>query len=334
MARPLRVEYPRALYHVMNRGNQRQDVFRSPRDYETFLEKLEMFSESYLVDVYCYCLMSNHFHLLLRTRETNLSKFMQVLLTSFTVTLNRRNNKTGHIFHGRYKGHLIESREYLSILSKYIHLNPVRIKKQRELPVAEKKRLLTSYQWSSYQAYIGLKEKPRFLEIKPVLSSWGNKLSEQMKAYRSYIENGLYKSVDNPFDLAIRQQIIGSETFAEKVARKHLLKRDINDPLEQREVLKARRVIPPDEIIHLTAKAFGTGVDKVVARKGKHCQARKIAMFLCCKHCVSKHSLTDIAKMFSVTICGLTKMREIMKRNQTEKVLKKIYEIESKIAST
>ena len=168
MARPLRVEYPGALYHVMNRGNQRQVVFLYPRDCETFLEKLELFSETYRVDVYCYCLMSNHFHMLLRTREANLGKFMQVFLTSFTGTLNRRNGKTGHIFHGRYKGHLVESHKYVSVLSRYIHLNPIRIKNVKKLPVAEKKRLLTSFQWSSYRACVGLTEQPPFLKIESI----------------------------------------------------------------------------------------------------------------------------------------------------------------------
>lgn len=333
MARPLRVEYAGALYHVMNRGNQRQDVFRSPLDCETFLEKLELFCENYRVEVYCYCLMSNHFHLLLKTLEANLGKFMQAFLTSFTVTLNRRNGKTGHIFHGRYKGHLIENHKYLSVLSRYIHMNPVRIKKLRELPVTEKKRLLTTFQWSSYKACIGLAAQPPFLKIDSVLSSWGKTRTSQMKAYRGYVENGLYKGVDNPFDLAIRQQIIGSETFAEEIAREHLLKRSIKNPHDQKEVLKARQVIPPEEIICLSAEAFGTTFKKVVARKGKHRQARKTAMFLCCKHCVSNHALTEIAQIFSVSIGGLTKMRDIMKNKMENEIKEKISEIEEEIAT-
>ncbi len=232
------------------------------------------------------------------------------------------------------KGHLVESHKYLSVLSRYIHLNPVRINKLKSLPVAEKKRLLTSYQWSSYQSCIGLKEKPSFLEIESVLSSWGNELSGQMKAYRSYVENGLYKGVDNPFDLAVRQQIIGSETFAEEIARQHLLKRIVKDPLEQKELLKARQVIPPIEIIRLTAEAFSTTIDKVVARKGKHRQARKVAMFLCCKHSVSKYSLTDIGKLFSVSISGLTKMRDIVKQLKDKEIKEKIIEIENKIQAS
>lgn len=332
MARPLRVEYPGALYHVMNRGNQREDIFRSPLDCETFLEKLDMFCDSYRVEIHSYCLMSNHFHLLLRTREANLSKFMQAFLTSFTVTINRRNRRTGHLFHGRFKGHLVESRKYLSVLSRYIHLNPVRIKEVKKLPVQERKRLLDSFQWLSYRACVGLAEQLPFLEIESVLSSWGKRRDKQIKEYRKYVEEGLYKGVENPFDLAIRGQIIGSETFAEEIARSHLLKRSVKNHHVQRELLKARQVISPEEVIRLSAEAFATTREKVITRKGKHRQARKTAMFLCCKHCVSKHSLTSIAQMFSVTIGGLTKMRDVMSNKMEKQIREKISEIEKKMA--
>ena len=96
MSRPLRIEFPGALYHVMNRGNQKQDVFRKKADCETFIEKLEYFSELFDIEIYCYVLMNNHFHLLLKTNEANLGRFMQSFLTSFTLTLNKR-HRWGHI---------------------------------------------------------------------------------------------------------------------------------------------------------------------------------------------------------------------------------------------
>ena len=161
--------------------------------------------------------------------------------------------------------------------------------------------LMFSCPWSSYQACVGLKECRGFLDIKPVLSTWGDGLSAQMKAYRAYVENGLYKGVDNPFDLAIRQQIIGSETFADKIARERLLKRKVKNVKEEKELLKASQVVPPDEIVGLTADVFDTSVEKVLARKGKHLQARKVAMFLCCKHSVSKCTLTKMAEFGCLT---------------------------------
>lgn len=331
MARPLRIEYPGAFYHVMNRGNQRRDVFHSTLDCETFLEKLDLYSDRYHVNVHCYCLMTNHFHLLLGTPEANLSKFMQVFLNSFTMTINRRGNKTGHLFHGRYKAHLVENGKYLSVLSRYIHLNPVRTKATESLPVSERKRFLTSYPWSSYSACVGLSEMPDFLNMKPVLRSWGDAIEKQMKSYRAYVENGLYKGVDNPFDLAIRQHIIGSEEFAEEIARKHLLSRPVRDAREEKELLKARRVIPPREVVDLVAETFDTSSERVLARKGKHRQARKAAMFLCCQHCLGKHSLTALSEMFSVSISGLTKMREIVKLSDDEDLKRKMTEVENKI---
>ena len=146
MSRPLRIEYQGAMYHVMNCGNQRQYVFRKKADYATFLEKLEYFSGLFNVDIYCYSLMNNHFHLLLRTKRANLGRFMQSFLTSFTVTLNRRNRKSGHLFQGRYKAQLVENHGYISKLSRYIHLNPVRVNKYKESSVEEKRNVLLNMQ--------------------------------------------------------------------------------------------------------------------------------------------------------------------------------------------
>jgi len=332
MARPLRIEYPGALYHVLDRGNQRLEVFQRKCDCETFLDKLSLFIADYNIEIYCYCLMTNHFHLLLRTNESNLGKFMQSFLTSFTVTINRRNGKTGHLFHGRYKALLVENQKYISVLSKYIHLNPVRVKKNKSLPVSEMKRLLDTYPWSSYLATIGLSEPPDFLKTDTILHMWGDKCEDQMTAYRSYVENGLYKEVENPFDLAIRQQIIGSETFAEKIARKYLLKRNPENARDNYELFKAARVLPPEEIVKLTAKAFNTTVEKTLARKDKHMQARKLAMFLCCKYCVSKHPLTEIADLFSVSLSGLTKTRDIVQNGNDQVLMEKAVEVKSAIS--
>jgi len=114
-------------------------VFKSKRDSETFLEKLKHFAELFEVEINCYCLMENHFHILLKTRKANLGRFMQSVLTSFTVTVNRRNRKSGHIFQGRYKAHLVENHQYLSALSRYVHLNPVRVEKYKSATLEDKR---------------------------------------------------------------------------------------------------------------------------------------------------------------------------------------------------
>ena len=114
MPRPLRIEYSGASYHVINRGNRRDQVFFSDSDYLLYIEKLEEYATLYDVIVYSYCLMPNHYHLFLKTRLANLGKFMQSFNTSFTLTMNSKHNKSGHLFQGRYKAQLIETELYKS----------------------------------------------------------------------------------------------------------------------------------------------------------------------------------------------------------------------------
>ena len=313
MSRPLRIEYPGAMYHVMNRGNQRQDVFRKKVDCVTFLEKLEYFSDLFNIDVYCYVLMNNHFHLLVRTNDANLGRFMQSFLTSFTMILNRRNQKNGHLFQGRYKAQLVETQEYISKLSRYIHLNPIRIKKYKNITIEEKRNILLNYTWSSFAAHIGLKEPEHFLKIKTVLSTWGSNNMIRMKKYREYVEEGLYKDIDNPFELAIRQQIIGSETFAERLTRTKILKRKVKDKREERMRCIFQSSIDPDVIINAVAAHFGTDAGKITQRKSTEKLPRQIAMYLCALYCNSRISLTDIGKLFSVSLSGLTRSRDRIK---------------------
>ena len=128
MARPLRIEYPNASYHVINRGNLRGTVFHDDWHYTRFSQKLGKFAAEFQVDVYAYCCMPNHFHLYLRTREANLSRFMQSLLTSFCVSSNKKRRTSGHIFQGRFKAQLVEGECYRCRLSRYLHLNPIRTK--------------------------------------------------------------------------------------------------------------------------------------------------------------------------------------------------------------
>jgi putative transposase len=129
MPRPIRIEFPGACYHVINRGNRNERIFMSGSDYLLFLEKLIEYAAVYDVIVFSYCLMSNHYHLFLETQHANLGKFMQSLNTSFTLSINKKYHKCGHLFQGRYKAQLVETELYKNQLSRYIHLNPVKIKK-------------------------------------------------------------------------------------------------------------------------------------------------------------------------------------------------------------
>ena len=126
MARPLRIEWPGALYHVTDRGNERQLIFRDDQDRRKFLHYFEETIEKFGLIVHALCLMPNHYHIEIETPNGNLSKAMQWLKTTYTVYFNHRHSRSGHLFQGRYKSIVVEKDSYLLELSRYIHLNPVR----------------------------------------------------------------------------------------------------------------------------------------------------------------------------------------------------------------
>jgi REP element-mobilizing transposase RayT len=145
MARPLRIEYAGACYHVINRGVERRRIFGVDRDYEKFLRFCHMLGNRYAVSLYAYCLMPNHYHLLIRTRKANLREFMQELNGQYSQHYNRRCGRVGPLFQGRYKGVVVQAEEYGTRVARYIHMNPVK---------ASLVDRPEDYRWSSYRAYV------------------------------------------------------------------------------------------------------------------------------------------------------------------------------------
>lgn len=128
MARPLRITYPSAFYHITSRGNERKNIFRSNRDREKFLEYLETATERYNAVIHVFCLMDNHYHILIETPICNLSQIMRHINGAYTTYFNVKRARSGHLFQGRYRAILVEKDAYAKELSRYIHLNPVRAK--------------------------------------------------------------------------------------------------------------------------------------------------------------------------------------------------------------
>ena len=155
MARPTRVEFADAVYHVTARGNDRKAIYRDDQDRQRFLETVEEVHDRFGVVLHAYCLMPNHYHLLIQTPRANLTAAVGWLQTTYTIRFNRRHQRSGHLYQGRFKSHLVEADEYARQLIPYIHLNPVRPKnKRRRIPV-ERKTELDAYPWSSHRAYAG-----------------------------------------------------------------------------------------------------------------------------------------------------------------------------------
>lgn len=189
MARPLRVEYAGAFYHVINRGNAGEAIFKSIRDREKFLEYLEMASDRFLIRIHTYCLMTNHYHLLVETPHANLSQAIKWINVGYAVYFNRKRNRRGHLFQGRYKALLVEADAYLKHLSRYIHLNPLRANMVKELH---------AYKWSSYPAFIGKQKSPSWLETEWLLSLFGSRTKQAKRNYQKFVDVKDWKSLQDP----------------------------------------------------------------------------------------------------------------------------------------
>jgi len=222
MARPLRIEYPGAHYHITSRGNEQKDIFKSQRDREKFLEYLDSATTRYGAVIHAYCLMSNHYHLLLETPGGNLSEIMRHINGAYTTYFNVKRKRAGHLLQGRYKAILVEADEYLVELSRYIHLNPVRV------GIIERPE---QYPWSSYLSYTGHSKPPAWLRPGFILGCFAKQIDDARKRYRTFVEDRLGKEYDSPLKKSIGTSILGSVAFVEEISTAYLQgKKDRNIP--------------------------------------------------------------------------------------------------------
>ena len=212
MARPLRIQYPGAVYHVTCRGNERKDIFRNDADRKRLLQVLIQSLNIYCVKLFSYVLMNNHFHLLLETPLGNLGEFMRHFNITYTGYFNRRHNRVGHLYQGRYKSILVDKDAYLTVLSWYIHLNPIRVKAMEKMPLKEKITSLTQYPWSSLNGYLHTQKKEHFIDYVLVLEEYGGDTDRARNVYRKT----LYADVAGGLqikDEIIAQSILGTDGF-------------------------------------------------------------------------------------------------------------------------
>lgn len=218
MARPIRVEFEGAVYHVTARGNERRAIYRDDGDRERFLEAVGQCVEQFGVIVHAYCLMVNHYHLLVETPRGNLSRSLGWLQTTYSIRFNRRHSRSGHLFQGRYKAIVVEADEYAKELIRYIHLNPVRPRDKRKPVPAERRKDLARYPWSSHRAYSGNRKPPQWLCL-DWLSYWGIRRKQAQQSYRKDIACCFGDVVRNPMS-DLRQGIaLTGESLWEDVRR-------------------------------------------------------------------------------------------------------------------
>lgn len=283
MARPLRIVYPGAYYHVMSRGNEKKEIFKSQRDREKFLEYLASANDRYGAVIQAYCLMVNHYHLLLETPEGNLPEIMQHINGAYTTYFNVKRKRSGHLFQGRYKAILVEADSYAAELSRYIHLNPLRV------GLVEKPE---DYPWSSYRSYIGQNPPAEWLKTEFILSSFGQPGTKTRIRYRKFVEELQGRDYDSPLRKAIGAAVLGTADFVEKVTADHLDNRE-----HETDVPALRQLLSkpsPQTILRTVEKDFGTNKKL----------ARQIGMYLC--HRYSGKKIREIGELFCVGSSAIT----------------------------
>lgn len=207
MARPLRIQYDGAVYHITSRGNARKAIFKDDEDRQLFLETLYQVKKRYNWLCHAYCLMNNHYHLVIETPDGNLSQGMRQLNGVYTQTYNARHNRVGHILQGRYKAILIQKESHLLEVCRYVVLNPVRAKTVQRPE---------QWKWSSYRATAGKEASHACLTTDWILGQLGRRRKQAEERYREFVHAGI--SEKGIWDDVKGQSILGKERFVEDLA--------------------------------------------------------------------------------------------------------------------
>lgn len=281
MARKLRLEYAGALYHLTARGNERKEVFRDDIDRQRFIALLAHEVKQLRWRLHAYCLMGNHYHLLVETPEPNLARGMRRINSAYSQRFNRRHDRVGHLFQGRYHSILVHKESYLLELSRYIVLNPVR---------AGMVARAHHWPWSSYRATVGLVPAPGFLEVRWLLEQFHSDLERAREAYQGFVN---HDEVRCPWDNFRGSAWLGSESFGELV--KALLKGK-----NLRDVPKAQQQSPrptQEQVVKCILDAFSLTEQQLWTRDNQ--EAFQAAVYLLRR--VANVPIRDVARLGGVS---------------------------------
>ncbi|HDS02417.1 MAG TPA: chromosomal replication initiator DnaA [Firmicutes bacterium] len=298
MARPLRIEYEHALYHVMARGHRKENIFFSDKDRSIFLLKLEESLIKYSAILYCYCLMNNHYHLLLETPHANLSALMHYFNASYTNYIKAKYSLVGSLFQGRFKAILVENDSYLSTLSAYIHLNPLRARLTQDLNL---------YPWSSYLFYINETPHP-FLKKDLILNLLGS------KSYETFTMEWYHKNMEiDKKEIYGTQGVLGSDQFKNRISEliNKKIKTTEKNCLEYPGI-KQWTSLSFQEIYTIFKNEFKTKDEDIFAKHSRS-PYRKLLMWALKHHTDLKN--TQIAELFHVHYTVIAKIDQNIQRS-------------------
>jgi REP-associated tyrosine transposase len=326
MSRPLRIEYPGAWYHVMNRGRRGEDIFSDREDYQLFIALLQETSAMFDIKISAYCLMSNQYHLLVQTPAANLSRSMRHINGVYTQRYNRRKNIDGQLFRGRYKCVLVEEDSHLLEILRYIHRNPLR---------ANMCASVGNYPWSSHQGYLSGAKKWRWLHKEFPLEMFSQKQSQAIRQYGKFVQDEDSDEITGFFTKKNPALFFGSQDFIERIkARFHPLKRHAEVPLSKQ---LAPTIAEIKRMVCLSYKVKEQTLDQ--SRRGQVNEPRNAAIYLARKRCGLR--LDEIGREFGlekyssvssiVTRTEKQLSRDKQMRNRIGKISEEIAKSQAKI---
>lgn len=308
MARPLRIEYEGAFYHVTARGNERRRIYHARSDYEKFKDYLQEAQEKFGYLLHCYVLMSNHYHLIIETPMANLSRVMHYINGSYTTYVNIKRKRRGHLFQGRYKAILVDRDRYLLELSRYVHLNPV-----RAAVVAKPE----DYTHSSYRSY-AFSRNDDIVHCDLLLGMVSKDHKKARRTYRDFVEKAVGQEPDNPLENLYGGAILGDQAFIREALSK------LKDGILQRREVSHRRALRAsygsDEIIEAVSSNFKVSRDDLLTAGG---ESRNIAVYLMKK--LTGMTNSQIGQLFGgLSYSGVAKVHQrFSTKLERDKLLRK-----------
>jgi putative transposase len=285
MSRPLRIEYPGAWYHVMNRGRRREDIFLSQADYESFLEILRETSAWWNIKIAAYCLMPNHYHLLVTTPDGNISRCMRHVNGVYTQRFNRSHGEDGQVFRGRYKAVLIEADSHLLEVMRYIHRNPIR---------AKPAETLYDYPWNSHRGYVSSSREWEWLEKDFLLSMLCDRKTGRKAAYRDFVSLSEPEKIERFYAMKNLPSVLGGEAFKEWLKDKFC-------HLGFQEEIPESRIFGPtiEEIVAGVCLHFRVTREQLsLSHRGTENLPRDVAIYLV--RLLSRGTLAEVGKNFGI----------------------------------
>lgn len=263
MARSVRMEYPETFYHILSRGNEKRDIFYDKEDYLRFLDVLGKTVERFKLEIHAYVLMKNHYHLLVKTTEANLSQAIQWLGVSYSVWFNRHHQRSGHLFQGRFKSFMVENERYFTATCLYIHGNPIR---------AGLVKKLWDYPWSSCRAYMNKMQEVSWLRTELILGMYGG----SRKAFIAAQEDSV-RSNENILAKLWHGLYLGSKEYSEECIEKVKAESHREKP-QGRSLLREKNIY--DLVLEILEELGERNPQLVLKVQKSRCCNRDIAMYI------------------------------------------------------